>query len=182
MKLDRSNEVVNEIFRYMDGETSLDACIGLIAQYEQKWDLLHIAPTLEMRPRAEASGSETITPAEWKHIVNIPDEAEDLWQTFVFQRYFGFLTDTNLVFQSMAYDASFSLIFSNTHCLDATARAWGAIYAEWANQVKWFDKDDWEYAHFTATDIASDYWDWADTALEIIRAKTRRGFKPKGWG
>lgn len=181
MQLDRSNEFVNGVFHYMNGDMSMDACTAMLAHYEEKWDLVHVAPALQMQPKAGATGQITTAPEAWTHIVSIPDDAEVLWNTLVFERYFGFLSDTQLVFQPMVLGASFDVVFSNSYALRATPRSWGRFYAKWANQIRWLGRDDWDKIDFVIIDIASDYWDWAETALEIVRVKTLKGIKPKGW-
>src|SRR5262249_12376788 len=89
----------------------------------------------------------TRNPARFADVIGLPEE---LWDVFVLDRYYGFLSDTHLILCSLRYSDSYDIIFANRYSFQATARAWGAMYADWANRVAWQGSSRWDYCDFYA--------------------------------
>jgi hypothetical protein len=160
------------VFELMRGDIAAEECAKTLRGYEKKWDLQHVAPPLEVY--VEDFTIKTRSPERFSHVVGLPED-EALWQEYVFERYYGFLSDTHLVLDTTAYSDDYDIIFSNKYSFQATARGWGGMYAEWANRTRWQGREDWDYVHFYANWLfkqVEDYKRWADAAYGVIGLKT----------
>jgi hypothetical protein len=171
-----------QVHALLRGTATIEQCAELLLQYEQKWDVEHIAPGLEVY--VEDCTIKTRSPARFAHVIDLPDD-DATWDLFIHQRYYGFLSDTHLVLGATCFSDRFDTIFSNRYSLQATARAWGAMYAEWANRVAWQGSRRWDYCCFCS--YAHLFVDggeaWEDAAYKVIEYKTRltgaRGVAPE---
>jgi hypothetical protein len=162
-----------QVHGLLRGTSTIDECAHVLRQYERKWDLEHIAPGLEVY--VENNTIKTRSPARFAHVIGLPED-EALWDRFVRERYYGFLSDTDLVLCTSCYSGRYDIVFSKRYSFQATARAWGAMYADWANRVAWQGSRCWGYCEFYG--YSHLYVDggeaWEDAALKVIEHKTRQ--------
>jgi hypothetical protein len=113
--------------------------------------------------------------ARFTHVVGLPDD-EASWDQFVRQRYFEFLSDTELVLCSLCYSDRYDIVFSNRYSFQATARAWGAMYADWANRIAWQGRRRWNYCDFYAYShfFVEGGEAWEEAAYSVIEYKTQQ--------
>lgn len=164
------SEMVQSLLR---GTATIDQCAELLRQCERKWDVEHIAPELEVY--VEDLTIKTRAPARFAHVVGLPDD-EGLWDSYVCQNYYGFLSDTHLILCTTAYSDHYDIIFSNQYSLQATARAWGGMYADWANRIAWQGSQRWNYCDFYA--YAHFFVEggeaWEEAVYKVIKHKTQQ--------
>jgi hypothetical protein len=173
MKLDPSVPFVNQIFSFMQGKVSAEVCIQTLQQYEQKWNVEHVAPQLDVY--VENYVIRTRSPEKYSHIVGLNNE-NGLWEKHVVEQYYGFLSETHLVLDTMRYSDTYDVILSNKYSLQATARAWGDMYAVWANQSDWLGRSAWTYLDFYAN-LAYQidaFSEWAEAVYNIVLLKTKQ--------
>lgn len=171
MKLDRSVPFVNQVFSFMQGEVSAEACIQTLRLYEQKWDVEHVAPQFDVY--VEDYEIRTRSPERYSHIIGLKDE-DGLWEKYVVEQYYGFLSETHLVLDTTRYSGNYDIILSDKYSFQATARAWGGMYAVWANQIVWLERSDWTYLDFYAylAHQIDGFSEWAEAVYNIILIKT----------
>jgi hypothetical protein len=100
--LDRSIPFVDTIFGILEGTASDASAIQLLRKTEQKHQIQLIMPT---RP-------------------DIPHAPDDVYDRFIRQNFFAFLSDTQLVLGAFEYD-NITLLLPDTTQWTATFRAWG---------------------------------------------------------
>ncbi len=173
LKLDRSAPFVSQVFSFMQGEASVESCIQILRQHEQKWNVEHIAPQLDVY--VEGDEIRVKSPKQHSHIIGLKDE-NGLWEEYVLKRYYGFLSETHLVLETMQYSDNYDIILSDTYSFQATARAWGGMYADWANKNNWFGRHAWTYVDFyiSLVDQIEDFDKWSEAVYNIILLKTRQ--------
>jgi hypothetical protein len=163
------SELVHSLLR---GESTVEQCAELLRDCERRWDLEHVAPGLEVY--VEDSTIKTRAPGRFAHVIGLPDD-EALWDRYVRQNYYGFLSDTHLVLSTSCFSDRYDIVFSNRYSFQATARAWGAMYADWANRVAWQGSRRWGYCEFYA--YSHFYVEggkaWEEAAYKVIEYKTR---------
>jgi hypothetical protein len=171
MKLDRNIPFVNQVFSFMQGEVDSEACIQTLRQYEQKWGIEHVAPKLEIY--IEEYAIKTRSPDKYSHIVGLNDDV-GLWDQYVVGQYYGFLSETHLILDTNLYSDRYDIILSDKYSFQATARAWGGMYAVWASQTNWLGHSAWTYLDFYAN-LAyeiDDFSEWAEAVHNLILLKT----------
>ena len=76
---------------------------------------------------------------------------------------------------TLCYSDRYDIIFSNRYFFQATARAWGAMYADWASRVGWQGCSRWGYCDFYA--YSHLYVDggeaWEEAVFRVIEYKTQ---------
>jgi len=155
----------------MQGKIDSQACIQTLRRYEQKWGIEHVAPKLEVY--VEDYEIRTRSPDKYSHIIGLKDDNE-LWEKYVVGQYYGFLSETHLVLDTCMWSDRYDIILSDKYSFQATARAWGQMYAVWASQTNWLGHSAWTYLDFYA-DLASeidDFSKWADAVYSLIQLKT----------
>jgi hypothetical protein len=162
-----------EVRALVRGESTLDRCAEILRQHERKWDLEHVAPALETY--VEDWTIKTRSPASFAHVVGIPED-EAVWDEFVRQRYYGFLSETHLVLGTTRFSDCYDIVFSNRYSFQATARGWGGMYSDWANRVGWLGRRDWKYVDFYGYShlFVPGGEPWEEAVYEVVEHKTRQ--------
>jgi hypothetical protein len=155
------------------GTSTIEECAEILRQCERRWDLEHVAPALETY--IEDHTIKTRSPARFAHVIGIPED-EEIWERHVRQSYYGFLSETHLVLCTIRFSDSYDIVFSNRYSFQATARAWGGMYADWANGIGWQGSRKWDYVGFYG--YSHTFVDggeaWEEAAYKVIEFKTQQ--------
>jgi len=165
MQLDYLINFVAQVRDFKEGVLSIDVCMGTLAKACARHGVALVSPELKLKSGVSVD-------ERMPGVRAIPDE-ESLWERWVETNYFAFLSETNLVFQTSRFIEEYDVIVGGEYVLRPTARAYGQLYAEWANSVSWLKKSDWTYIDFYGGGLTDDYWDWAEAALQVVKALSK---------
>jgi len=166
MQLDYLINFVAQVRDFREGVLSIDVCTGTLAEACARHGVVLVSPALKL----DESGISV--DERMPNVREIPEE-ESFWERWVYTNYFAFLSETNLVFQTSRFVDEYDVVVGGKYVLCATARAYGQLYAEWANSVSWLKKSDWTYIDFYGGSLTDDYWDWAEAALQVVKALSK---------
>ena len=152
LKLDRTINFVNEIFRIVEGDGSESRAVDLLLDAER------------------AANLEVTVIAPFPPLMALPDE---LYHGQVEGLFYDFLSATNLILGA-AEASRIRVIFPDGHVYGWGMREWGHTIAKWANQVSWLGRNDWHFGEFTGgpSDATIENYNlWSATAMRILKLK-----------
>ncbi len=194
-ELAEANEFVLLVERYRNGTESITRVIECLRAHESDCGVELIAPGLPytvIYPDVDSSAIVVRGDARFEHLVDLPDEPSlgqvfaaiergeelpsarsDAWDEMEAQLS-PFLSRTwALLWASHPDDCDLSV--DDTYFVHATARAYGALYARWANNTTWLGLQGWEYTHFYySMGLTEDFYQWLQTLHAVVVEKTRQ--------
>ena len=153
--LDRSIPLVDLVFKYAAGRCSYYAVDAELRKQESAF-------CVELR--AGDTGEDIPGYTE------IPGGGP-IWTKYVTGDFYDFLDRTHAVMHGMFVSDLCHVLVGGRYRVTATARAWGQIYAEWANSRSWLGQSDWDYALFYTGAISEEFGLWSDAFYSFLRRR-----------
>jgi len=153
--LDRSIPLVDLVLRYGRGECDLKSVDIEMRRQEQRF-----------RVTLRAGNTSILVPGYRE----IPDD-DATWNRYVIGDFYDFLDHTHAVMHGMFVSDCCHVLLDGGYCVRATARAWGQIYADWANRAQWLGQSDWSYVPFYTGHISDEFNAWLDAFYEFLQKR-----------
>jgi len=100
---------------------------------------------------------------------SIPELDGAVWDQYVTGDFYRFLDETHAVMHGMFVSDSCHVLLGGKYTLTASARAWGQIYAEWANRVNWLGSRNWTYAPLYTGSISKEVDEWMESFYDFLK-------------
>lgn len=152
--LDTSRPLVRLVLRYGRGDCDPRIVDAELKRHEQAFGV-------------ELRAGDTSRPI--KGYIEIPETDESVWAQYVSGDFFRFLDATHAVMHGLFVSDHCHVLLGGKYAMDATARAWGQIYADWANRAAWLGEREWTYVPFYSGSICDEFEEWMDSFYDFLQ-------------